>query len=51
MLEIGVEVGLLAEGLDQLADEPVSGFEVVGQWGVEFDRRHTINTDADRRCD
>jgi hypothetical protein len=51
MLEIGVEMGLLAEGLDQLADEPVSGLEVVGEWGVEFDRRHTINTDDDRRCD
>jgi hypothetical protein len=29
----------------------VGGFEVVGKWGVEFDRRHTLNTDADRRCD
>ena len=51
VLELGVEVGLLAEGLEQLADEPVGGLEVVGEWGVEFDRRHTINTDADRRCD
>ena len=32
MLELGVEVGLLAEGLDQLADEPVGGVEVVGEW-------------------
>ena len=51
VLEFGVEVGLLAEGLEQLADEPVGGLEVVGKWGVEFDRRHTINTDDDRRCD
>ena len=51
VLEFVVEVGLLAEGLEQLADEPVGGLEVVGQWGVEFDRRHALNTDADRRCD
>ena len=51
MLELGVEVGLLAEGREQLADEPVGGLEVVGEWGVGVDRRHTINTDADRRCD
>ena len=51
MLEFFVEVGLLAEGLEQLADEPVGGLEVVGKWGVGFDGRHTLNTDADRRCD
>ena len=51
VLELVVEVGLLAEGLDQLADEPVGGLEVVGEWGVGVDRRHTLNTDADRRCD
>jgi hypothetical protein len=33
VLEFFVEVGLLAEGRDQFADEPVGGFEVVGKWG------------------
>ena len=51
VLEIVVEVGLLAEGREQLADQPVSGLEVVGKWGVGVDRRHTISTDDDRRCD
>jgi hypothetical protein len=51
MLELAVEVGLLAEGLDQLADEPVGGLKVVGKWDVGVDRHHTINTHADRRCD
>ena len=36
VLELFVEVGLLAEGREQLADEPVGGLEVVGQWGVEY---------------
>jgi hypothetical protein len=51
MLEFVVEVGLLAEGRDQLADEPVGGLDVVGQWEIGVDRRHTIDTRADRRCD
>ena len=38
VLELVVEVGLLAEGREQLADEPVGGLEVVGEWGVELDR-------------
>ena len=51
MLELVVEMGLLAEGLDQLADEPVGGVEVVGKCYVGVDRHHTINTHAERRCD
>jgi hypothetical protein len=51
MLELVVEVGLLAEGPDQLADEPVGGVEVVGKWDVGVDWHHTINTHDDRRCD
>jgi hypothetical protein len=51
MLELVVEVGLLAEGLDQLADEPVGGLDVVGKWDVGVGRQHTINTHDDRRCD
>ena len=51
VLEMGVEVGLLAEGREQFADEPVGGLEVVGEWGVGVDRRHTINTHGEHRCD
>ena len=51
VLELFVEVGLLAERREQLADEPVGGLEVVGEWGVGVDRRHTISTPDDRRCD
>jgi hypothetical protein len=51
ILEVGVEVGLLTKGREQLADQPVGGFEVVGEWGVDLDGRHTINTENDRRCD
>jgi hypothetical protein len=29
----------------------VGGFDIVGQWGIDLDRRHTINTHHDRRCD
>jgi hypothetical protein len=29
----------------------VGGVEIVGEWGVELDRRHTISTSADRGCD
>src|SRR5262249_46003649 len=51
VLEVGVEVGLLAEGGEQFADEPVGGLEVVGKWWVGVERRHTTATDAGRRCD
>ncbi len=51
VLEFFVEVGLLAEAVEQLADEPVGGLDVVGQRCVGIDGRHTINTDEDRRCD
>ena len=51
MLKVCVEVGLLAEGREQLADELVGGLEVIGEWGVGIEGRHTIDTDADRRCD
>ena len=51
VLELAVEVGLLAERREQLADQPVGGLDVVGQREIGVDRRHTINTHADRRCD
>ena len=51
MLQLVVEVSLLAQGREQCANEPVGGFNVVGKWGVGVDRRHTIDTDDARRCD
>jgi hypothetical protein len=44
-------MGLLAEGREQFADEPVGGLDVVGEWGVGIEGRHAIDTDEDRRCD
>ena len=35
----------------QLADDPVGGLDVVGEWGVEIEGRHTLLTREDRRCD
>ena len=42
MLEAGVEMELLGERLQQLADELVGGFEVVGEWVVWGDHREII---------
>ena len=39
------------ERRQQLADEPMGRLEVVGEWDVGVDGRHTINTHDDRRCD
>jgi hypothetical protein len=51
MLELLVEVGLLVQAGQELADQPVGGFDVVGQRGVGIEGRHTIITREDRRCD
>jgi hypothetical protein len=48
VLEFLVEVGLLVQALEQLANEPVGGLDVLGQRGVGIDGRHAINTDEDR---
>jgi hypothetical protein len=37
VLEFLVEVGLLVQALEQLADEPVGGLDILGQWGVGVD--------------
>ena len=47
MLEFLVEMGLLVEALQQLADEAVGGLDVLGQWGVGIDGRHVLITDDD----
>jgi hypothetical protein len=48
VLELFVEMGLLMQALEQLADEPVGGLDVLGQRSVGIDGCHTINTDEDR---
>ncbi len=51
VLEVGVEVGLLAERGEQLADEPVGTLDVLGQRGVGIEGCQTAVTGGGRRCD
>ena len=48
VLKFFAEMRLLAERRQQLADEPVSGFEIFGKWHVGVDGRHAIHTGYDR---
>ena len=44
MLELFVEVGLLVQAGQELADQPMGGFDVVGQWGFGIEGRHAMST-------
>jgi hypothetical protein len=48
MLELLVEVGLVVQAGQQLADEPVGRLDVVGQRGLGIGRRHATLTRRDR---
>ena len=51
MLEFLVEMGLLPERLQQLADQPVGGLDIVGEWGFGADGNHTLSTHGARLRD